>query len=175
VLRIGEGGLVTTNDDEVAAEIRSKINFGICDGIMEYADSTNSKIDEFRCAIGLESFECVDDHIKNRSHIAKMYREGLVNLKHIEQSDENNCITNQLYPVLFDDKNKRDDAIILMRQHEIGCKVYYTPFNSKVMEGYDQTFVQNTADVYNRILCIPMWSIMDNADVCKVIECLKSI
>lgn len=73
----GEGGLVTTNDDDVAASIRIGRDYGDPGDYDTLFPGLNARMSEFHAAAALASFELLDEHVDRRRAIARRYREGL--------------------------------------------------------------------------------------------------
>jgi dTDP-4-amino-4,6-dideoxygalactose transaminase len=73
----GEGGAITTNDDELAARMRRMGNFGF-EGFDRVTDAgTNAKMSEMAAALGLAGIEMMDEIIEiNRKNYAA-YQAGL--------------------------------------------------------------------------------------------------
>jgi perosamine synthetase len=79
IITTGEGGMVTTNDDALAAEMRRLKNHGM-DPNRKYWFPTvgyNYRMTNVACAIGLAQMEKVDWHLEQRQLIASWYKEFL--------------------------------------------------------------------------------------------------
>ena len=70
---VGEGGAITTDDEELAAEMRSLINFGFnAERVVSGPAGMNAKMPEIMCAIGLAVDDCFDSVITHRRSIATL-------------------------------------------------------------------------------------------------------
>lgn len=77
VLTTGEGGMITTDDADLAREIRSIKNFGTDpmgdrDGFVR-ADATNYRFSDILAAVGVAQLEKADEIVDRRREIAALY------------------------------------------------------------------------------------------------------
>lgn len=80
LLHTGEGGMVTTDDAELAERVGQVRNFGIDSGHSAGA-GTNAKMPEMSAAVGLAMWDLIDDEVAARVRV----REGLRSI--VEASD----------------------------------------------------------------------------------------
>ncbi|MBA3758511.1 DegT/DnrJ/EryC1/StrS family aminotransferase [Candidatus Saccharibacteria bacterium] len=76
---IGEGGLVTTRDADLASRIESLKNFGFDQDKLTTTQGMNGKITEFDCAIGLRILRDFDSVLNKRRLVYRRYEENLKN------------------------------------------------------------------------------------------------
>src|SRR5215831_4990241 len=72
-----EGGLVTTNDDELAHRIGLARNYGILDEDVFDGTGINAKMNEFSAAMALSSLEGYDFLVRHNRGLQLAYRDGL--------------------------------------------------------------------------------------------------
>lgn len=95
VVNAFEGGVVTTNDAELAKILRSMQNFGLDSDRLVTSTGTNAKMNEASAAMGLTSLDAYEDVMAhNRSNYA-CYRELLsqvpgLDLIHFDAEERNN-------------------------------------------------------------------------------------
>ena len=77
LLVAGEGGLVTTNDASLAKAIRLMRNYGDGGAYDPEWIGMNARMSEFNAALGLTGLAEVDDRVRRRNQIARMYDEQL--------------------------------------------------------------------------------------------------
>ena len=83
VVTTGEGGAVTTSDAELAASIRRLRHHGLDPGGDIARPSTNYRLADILCAIGIPQLRRLDELLAERTRIADGYAErldGLVDL-----------------------------------------------------------------------------------------------
>lgn len=77
VLVAGEGGLVATNDAELAARLRVGRDYGNPGDYDTRFVGLNARMSEFHAAMALESLEILDDSLRRRRQLASRYRRGI--------------------------------------------------------------------------------------------------
>ena len=121
-LCVGEGGVVTTDDDELAARVRSLRSHAMTsvtwDRHRGHADTYdivdigfNYRIDEPRAALARNRLDRLDEDLARRRASVRVYRERLAGLPDIEVpwSDEQvDRSTHFAFPVLLPDRPARD-------------------------------------------------------------------
>jgi dTDP-4-amino-4,6-dideoxygalactose transaminase len=139
VLGSGEGGLVATNDDEVAGFARSRRSHALTSGTWDrhrghssgydvVALGYNYRLDEPRAALLESRLQRLDDDIHARRRLAHRYREMLSDVMGItvpygdEEVDHSSCY---VMPVMVDDPALRDPLRELLRERGIQTSVLY--------------------------------------------------
>lgn len=74
---LGDGGAVTTDDDEIAAKVRLLRNYGMKDRYEIEAAGVNSRLAEIQAAVLRAKLPRLDAWNKARAGLADRYREGL--------------------------------------------------------------------------------------------------
>ena len=83
IITTGEGGMITTNNDEFAEKMRILKGQGM-DPNKRYWFNVigyNYRMTNIEAAIGLAQLENIDTHIANRNHVAKWYQEYFLPIK----------------------------------------------------------------------------------------------
>jgi dTDP-4-amino-4,6-dideoxygalactose transaminase len=74
---LGDGGAVTTDDDELAENLRALRNYGSREKHRHELDGVNSRLDELQAAILRVKLDCLDSWNERRRSVAARYLEGL--------------------------------------------------------------------------------------------------
>ena len=106
---IGEGGLVTVPDPDLAERTARLINFGLEDHVTQEI-GLNAKLSELHCAVALAVLDRYDDVLRRRRATAAELRERLAGhpIRYQHGSDRS---TMQVFPILFEDQASRDAVI----------------------------------------------------------------
>ena len=121
-LCVGEGGMVTTADEELAAQVRLLRSHAMTSGTWDrHSGRTdtydvvglgfNYRIDEPRAALGLSRLGRLDDDIAKRRAIVRAYREQLADTPGLELPWEEPAVERSshfAFPVLLADREARD-------------------------------------------------------------------
>ena len=74
---LGDGGAVTTDDDELAETVRTLANYGSSKKYVFKYTGRNSRLDEIQAAILTVKLRHLDEDIKLRKHFARLYMDGI--------------------------------------------------------------------------------------------------
>lgn len=122
---LGDGGAVTTNDEELAKAIRALANYGSQKKyIFKYA-GRNSRLDEIQAAILDVKLKYLNEDIKLRQEVAAYYYENIKNpLITLPNKLDDQQNVYHIYPIIFFE-GKRDDFVKYLNNKGIGTVCHY--------------------------------------------------
>ncbi|WP_422316487.1 DegT/DnrJ/EryC1/StrS family aminotransferase [Prosthecobacter sp.] len=180
-----EGGMVTTNDDELALRLRRVTNFGFSGYDQVDCIGTNGKMNEISAAMGLTNLESIDEFIAiNRAH-HRRYQElldGLPGLSVMPYGEAERG--NYQYVVIEIESDiagiSRD--LLVSRLHEQGviARRYFYPGCHR-MEPYRTLYplagnhLPETERLTQRLFCLPTGSALTENDVESVCHIIGNI
>ena len=132
---LGDGGAVTTNDEELAKAIRALANYGSQRKYVFKYRGRNSRLDEIQAAVLDVKLKYLVEDNKHRQEVAKMYYERINNpLITLPERlyDEQNVY--HLFPVLVGE-GKRDALHDYLEQNGVGTVCHY-PIAPHMQECY---------------------------------------
>jgi len=179
IMTTGEGGMITTNDDKLAEDIRIYKNFGASSGRFVTMGS-NLRMPNILAAIGIEQLAKIDEAIAKRTELAKCYNELLEGVDWaIPPVVENQAKHNyQTYAIRLLGMN-RDEVITRLKTRGIETQIgtyalHLQPSFSSVTKIGD---LENSRMLYEDLLALPMCYDMDFTDqervireICEVVE-----
>ncbi|MCK4343012.1 MAG: DegT/DnrJ/EryC1/StrS family aminotransferase [Phycisphaerae bacterium] len=133
----GEGGMIVTNDDEIAFKARSLINQGRDPdaGWLAHARlGFNYRLCDIQAAIGVVQMQRLDEILAKRARVAKMYQERLADEPRLSMQLVPNEVGISWFVFvvrLSDDytQEQRDTILAGLREKGIGCNNYFTPIH----------------------------------------------
>ena len=143
----------------------------------------NYRITDIQCALGLSQLEKLDMFRKRRKEIVNNYNEAFSNVKNIQIPFEApECDSNfHLYVLLFDFERIGIDRARFMhklKKRGIRTQVHYIPVHLQPYYrqnlGAEAGSCKVAEDYYERCLSLPLYPAMDNDDVAKVINHVRS-
>jgi len=170
-----EGGVVATNNDELAAKIRLMKNFGFAGYDHVIHIGTNGKMNEICAAMGLASLDAMDDFISaNRRNYAQ-YQKELADLPGVSLIHYNGVEKNNYqYIVLEIDKAiagiSRDQLMKVLHAENIFARRYFYPGCHR-MEPYRSYFphagllLSETEKLTEKILILPTGTAINTENV----------
>lgn len=125
----GEGGMITTNDDEIAEKLRLIRSHGEKEKYKSISLGHNYRMPEIEAAIGCVQLKKLPDFLTKRRENAERLTKKLCNIKNLQLPCEPKGCRNSWYLYTVRVKNvnraKRDAIVENLRNEGIGAEVYY--------------------------------------------------
>lgn len=174
----GDGGMVTTNDDSIAAKIKLQRNHGLVnrDEIVEFG--YNSRLDTLQAIVCLRQMLDLDRMLEKRIAIANRYNEAFEGLKGVKTPKPRSGVrhTYHLYQLKVDRRNEFLDY--LTGEKAIDAKVHYpTPVHLQPAAkhlGYKPGDFPQVEDDCKRVASLPVHPYLTESEVEWVIESVRS-
>jgi len=178
----GEGGMLTTDSQEIADFARRFRNHGM-DSTGDMIDlGYNYRMTDMQAALGLSQLATLDERIARRREIATAYNSVFGGISQIEiMPYPVSASVWHLYPIrLHLDKLTvtRDQFRDTLKQRGIGTQVhyrpvYYHPYYERL--GYKRGLCPVAEAEYERLVSLPMWYGMTDEDVERVIKVVTDV
>lgn len=180
-----EGGIIVTNDDNIADLCRSMRSQGraITGTWLEHERlGYNYRFSEVHAAIGVAQMERIDEIIASRQRVAQMYSERLQHIPKVSGPWIDDQVTRMswfVYVITLDEGINRNKVMYRLQEAGIGCKPYFTPIHHQPhiikMTGYSPGDFPVTENVAARTIAIPFYTRMTEAEVDTVVVVLRGI
>lgn len=173
-----EGGAITTNDDELAQQLRFMRNFGFADYDRVERLGTNGKMSELSAAMGLTSLEAMDKFIAtNRQHHAH-YRQRLQSIPGITLLDyDSQSSQNYQYVVAMIEPSEfgltRDELVRVLHTERVLARRYFYP-GCHVHEPYRTLDLNvgktlpHTESLCERVMLLPTGTAIQSGDIDRI-------
>jgi perosamine synthetase len=178
IITTGEGGMVTTNDRAIDAEVRRLKNHGM-DPQRKYWFETvgfNYRLTNVAAAIGLAQMEKIDWHLEQRRQIAAWYQEFLAGIPGVSWQPELPWARHVwwLFTIQLDDRVKLGRFEVMAAMKERGVEVRQIIYPNHILPPYlGSNAVCPVAErVVERGLHLPTWAGLTREDVSHVCESL---
>lgn len=186
----GEGGAVTTNDENLYQRLLEFRSHGITkdasklkrnDGAWYYEQQSlglNYRITDFQCALGLSQMRRLDDFIAKRRELVELYKAALKDVSGVTLLTEA-AGKRSAYHLLVAliENGKRKEIFDYFLANDIRAQVHYIPVHFQPF--YQENFgmregdFPNAESYYERCLSLPLFPAMTEADVERVVSALK--
>jgi UDP-4-amino-4,6-dideoxy-N-acetyl-beta-L-altrosamine transaminase len=200
----GEGGVVTTNDSELARRLRLLRSHGIeresgrVDPVESQESSEtkpwyyeqqslgfNYRLSDMQAALGLSQLDRLGDFVRRRREIAAMYDQAFAGLSHVslpQSAPEQRARSgHHLYLLHIDFAAlgvTRTTIMKALRERGVGTQVHYIPVHHQPFHAEHLPAGQSfpvAEGHYQRCLSIPFYPAMDNEDVNRVVSAVKEV
>lgn len=181
----GEGGMITTNNDELATFARTFRNHGVPEGKKVHQMlGHNHRLSEVGAILGLSQLRELPAALRIRRAIAERYREEFRDLPEVTfiAVPNDSLPSFYKYPLILPTREQRDAvAEALKQQHGIDSGTLYWPpchFHPVVQERADlyhvRTPLSHAEDVLPRVLCIPVHARLETSTVDFIVSSVKA-
>ena len=191
----GEGGVITTDSAELAQRMRVFRNHGITTDhrqrsltggfFYEMVDlGYNYRITDIQCALGISQLKKLPASVAKRRQIAAMYDAAFAAIPYVKPlAVRSNAVhAYHLYVVLFDLGQlncTRADLYAALRAENIGVNVHYIPVHLhpyyRERFGTDRGLCPVAEDAYDRLVTLPIFPEMTEADADDVISAVRKL
>jgi dTDP-4-amino-4,6-dideoxygalactose transaminase len=188
-LAVGEGGMIVTDDDELAEALRLLRSHGMTTLTWDrhrghahsydvIAQGFNYRLDELRSAIGLVQLRRLADENAARARIAARYRDALHGKKglHMPFADRlgDTTYAHHLAVALVPPGAARDEIRTRLAEARIQTSVHYPPIHrfSQYRETGARRPLPRTDAIADRLLTLPLFAHMTDAQVDAVTSAL---
>jgi len=168
-----EGGAIITNDDELAQKIRLLINFGITGPTSIESIGINAKMNEFEAAMGLCVLDEIEQISQQRQDIWQTYQQALKGLVQFQEFNEHSNNNYAYAPVVFESEQQRLKVEQALKEHGIIPRRYFYPSLESLDYLQTNQVCKNSRDIANRILCLPIYSGLQNSEQLEIIKVIK--
>lgn len=190
----GEGGMLLTNDADVAARVRCLSLHGMSrDAWKRYTSGGSWRYDvvelgykynlsDIAAAIALAQIERLEELQTQREHLARLYIQKLARLRGIrvitEFLDEPDRHAWCMFVIAVDAAAtgiSRDDLVERLRESNIGTSIHYIPTHHFSAYKHLTAHVPVTDKIWETIVSLPLYPGMTDADVDDVVDALAAI
>jgi dTDP-4-amino-4,6-dideoxygalactose transaminase len=191
----GEGGMITTADDQLAERIRLLSLHGMTrDAWKRYSEAgswyyevTESgfkcNMTDIQASLGIHQLRRLDGFVQRRREIANAYRSAFADLTQLqlpqERPDRDHIY--HLFPVQVaaDAGVSRDGFINELKKARIGTSVHFVPVHRhpfyRRTYGYSPGAFPEAERIYRGLVSLPLYPRMTDADVADVVAAVRGV
>lgn len=191
-LTTGEGGLVATNDDQLAERVRLARSHGMTSLTWDryrghsftydvIAPGYNYRLDDLRAALGLVQLSRLERANEERRRLTRLYRAAFTDLPPLAvpfaHADLNQAACH-IMPILLPDAGVRSRFMEFLGARGIQTSIHYPPvhrftyYRQLFPDGYDH-HLPHTEAVAQREVTLPLYPAMTAQKVEEVCEAVK--
>ena len=170
----GDGGLMITDDDKLAAELRVLASHGSRGRYHHHVLGYNSRLDELQAVILRIKLKRLDSFNNRRIAIADSYNQLLAGLVETPFADGHGRHVYHQYTILSD---RRDTIQKALTDAGIACAVYYpVPLHQQEMFAatHGQVTLPVTESVAQRCLSLPISPMLKDEQISRIAATIRS-
>ncbi len=193
-LTTGDGGMITTDDDELADKCRVWSYHGLPkDSWKRYSEEGGSphvqcvvpgykfNLTDLQAALGLAQMKRRDEFIEKRNNLIRHYNERFAELDYIETpifETKDGKWGNHVYVIkILDERVDRDRFMQELRKLNIGTNLHFYPVHKNIYytRKYPNVVLPNAEWLMNRILTLPLCTKYTTEDMDYVVDAVKYV
>lgn len=172
-----EGGMITTNNKEIADKSKILKAHGSSVKYQHEFLGYNFRMTDIEAAIGLAQLKKIDGFNNKRIENANYLSENLKDLDGIITPVVKDGFKHVYHQYTIKvEKANRDDWVDFLNENGIGCGIYYPIplYNQKLYKDldYDQS-LPNTEEIVKKVISIPVHPSLSKNDLDRIISVLK--
>lgn len=177
---LGDGGAVTTNDEELANTIKALGNYGSHKKYENLYKGVNSRLDEMQAALLRVKLRYLDEEVNKRREIASYYMENITN-PNITLPIQNSKLNiqnykNHVWHLFVIRTDKRDVLQKYLLDNGVQTLIHY-PLAPHKQEAYkewkDESFAISEK-IHDEVLSLPISGVQSLEDTKKIVEILNN-
>jgi len=175
----GEGGMIVTDDEELAEKARIIKDYGQKERFNNIEIGNNYHMTEMQAAIGIVQLKKLEEIVKRKRRNAKMLSDELSDIEGIKIPIEMNGCKHVycLYSIRVL-KGSRDKVMKFLDSAGIQTRIYFPPVHKTPMMrkyGYKADSLKKTEEVANTILSLPSSPKLTEDDIAYISETIHKI
>lgn len=166
-----EGGLVAASRDDLVTRLEYLRAYGFQTDYESHVVGINAKISEPNAALGVLTMETVERAVARRQEIVRRYRDALGGIAEVsvQQVDERDRSTFKDFAILC--AHGRDGLMQRLEATGIQTKRYFRPAHTmRAYRRFATRALPRTDAVYDRILCLPIFNELRDAEIDEVAD-----
>jgi len=168
---LGDGGAVTTNDEELASIIRALGNYGSNKKYENLYQGVNSRLDEIQSAILRVKLKYLDDEIKKRKEIAEFYLKNI----HNDNITLPTITTDSVWHLFVIRVKHRDKLQKYLLDNGIQTLIHYPipPHKQGAYKEWNNENYPISEQIHNEVLSLPISGIQNLEDVKRITQAIN--
>ena len=172
---LGDAGAVTTNDPKLAEMLRALRNYGSHEKYKNLTPGVNSRLDEIQAAMLSVKLPYLDQEIKHRREIAKLYLAGIDN-PHIKlplpKEIDATTYEQHVWHLFVIRTDKRAELQKHLADNGIQTLIHYPipPHKQQAYKEWNHLHFPITEEIHETILSLPMGPTQSLEETQKMIE-----
>lgn len=171
----GDGGLITTNSDEVAEHVKSLRNHGM--KVRYYHDEIgyNSRLDELQAVILRAKLKRMDSYSEGRRRAAHRYSDLMKEMVTVPAEDGIGLHVYHQYTLLSE---QRDAILEALQAKQIGCAIYYpVPLHKQNVfkEEYKDVNLPVTDKISATCMSLPIFPELNDEQIDQIVGIISGV
>jgi len=171
---LGDGGAVTTNDEELANTIRALGNYGSHKKYENLYRGTNSRLDEIQAAMLRIKLEYLDDEIEKRREVANYYLSNIKNENLILPQVKNQG--SHVWHLFVIRTQRREEFQKYLLDNGIQTLIHYPlpPHKQEAYKEWKTLRFPITEKIHDEVLSLPLSPVLSFSDIDTIVDSVNN-
>jgi dTDP-4-amino-4,6-dideoxygalactose transaminase len=171
---LGDGGAITTNNDELATVIRSLANYGSSKKYVFDYQGLNSRLDEIQAAVLNVKLKYLDNDNQRRKEVARYYIDNInhpdIILPVVKDWDAH------VFHIFSIRTARRDELQKYLSDNGVQTLIHYPipPHKQECYKGWNHLSLPITEKIHNEELSLPISQVMTDEEINEVTEVINN-
>ncbi|MDD4000834.1 MAG: DegT/DnrJ/EryC1/StrS family aminotransferase, partial [Bacilli bacterium] len=179
---LGDGGAVTTDDDNLASVIRAMANYGSIKKYVNDYQGLNSRLDEIQAAVLRTKLKLLDKDNQRRREIAQFYCDNIESncliLPSISPVFKNSMIKNNLshiWHIFIIRHEQRDRLQQYLANNDIQTLIHYPipPHKQDAYKEWNNQSYPITEKIHKEVLSLPISPVMSSDQINIIVKLIN--
>ena len=168
---LGDGGAVTTNDEELAITIRALGNYGSHKKYQHLYKGINSRLDEIQASMLRVKLKYLDNEIKHRREVAEYYLKNIKNENIVLPT----ITTDGVWHLFVIRVDKRESLQEYLLVNGIQTLMHYplAPHKQEAYVEWDNKNYPISEQIHDEVLSLPISGVQSLEDTKRIVEILN--
>jgi len=177
---LGDGGAITTDDNELAAIVKSLANYGSSKKYVNDYKGLNSRLDEIQAAILRVKLPRLDSDNQHRRDLAQYYIKNIKNptiiLPSMQSTQRSAIDISHVYHLFVIRTQYRDKLQQYLSKNGIQTMIHYPvpPHKQKAYVEWHSLRLPITEMIHKHVLSLPISQVMSKMEIKTVTEVINS-
>ena len=174
IITSGEGGMITTNNIDLADKITFLRDHAMSKTKRYWHTEVgyNYRMTNLQAALGVAQLERIDELLYKRVSIFKRYYKNLLNIENFQLNRTNEFLDVSFWSICLEIKNyniiKRDNLIKSLKENNIESRPYFYPISDMPM--YETVNTKITHEIYQKGIYLPIFFDLKNDEIDYICE-----
>jgi perosamine synthetase len=176
IITTGQGGLLVTDDDDIAAEIEKIRDFGRPEaGVDRHVRlGLNSKFTDVQAVIGLEQAKRLDDRVERKQEMFELYESELADVNGLEMLPTDTDETPPWFIDILVRDADRDELMSYLDDHGNGTRPFYPSIHTQEPYHGSEDEFTNSLRASQDGLWLPSSFELDNEQISYICDHIRS-
>jgi perosamine synthetase len=177
VITTGEGGMLVTDDDDLASRFRLLKNHGQDRQYHHLFIGYNYRMTELQAAMGLAQMERLEGILSAKRKVALKITKGLEGVQGVRtpRGPSNGSCTYTLYTILLQSRRMRDHLALHLQERGITTRVYFPPAHLQPVFAARRCSLPVTERLGETSLSLPCYGTMTDGEIEYLCDCIRAV